>query len=530
MRNNLIFNSTYLELVENNISKFSNKWDISQIHNFLSCRCGIDAQIDLDIIKPYTRDWSNIPGGYADLLVRPSSNEQCALLFAVSSFYKIPITISAGQTNLTGSATPKGGIILSTSKLNSPSPNVDIDQQNVKTPIGISLEDMRIEVLQQSQNILYYPVDPTSRHDAYVGGTLSCNASGFIPGEKGATRYWVEEIELMLINGYSLNIKRGDYISSDGFFNIQCGNQMIRFPVPKYERPKIKNASGPYSAINQEVDFIDVIIGSEGIFGMILNCTFNLAKRPKEFLELFIRLKNEHHAVSLYNYLYQYLNHDMGQITALEYFGYNCQNYMKHKDFLFKHETEVGVYLQIPIYQGSLENKTELWADVLNTFDDSINFNHIIVLNDPIHWKMFFEARHSIPDNALTKTRQLGGISIITDTIVPPDKFEMYLNKIHIKLQAENIEYLLFGHLGDCHLHFHLIPNKDQHKQSMEVYDYMIDLSSKMGGVYSAEHGTGKRKRNDFRKCYGNHAVEMVQQAKLAVDPNLLLNKGNVVN
>ena len=55
MRNNLIFNSTYLELVENNISKFSNKWDISQIHNFLSCRCGIDAQIDLDIIKPYTR-------------------------------------------------------------------------------------------------------------------------------------------------------------------------------------------------------------------------------------------------------------------------------------------------------------------------------------------------------------------------------------------------------------------------------------------------------------------------------------------
>ena len=97
MRNNLIFNNTYLELVENNISKFSNKWDISQIHNFLSCRCGIDAQIDLDIIKPYTRDWSNIPGGYADLLVRPSSNEQCALLFAVSSFYKIPITISAGK-------------------------------------------------------------------------------------------------------------------------------------------------------------------------------------------------------------------------------------------------------------------------------------------------------------------------------------------------------------------------------------------------------------------------------------------------
>ena len=74
-----------------------------------------------------------------------------------------------------------GGIILSTSRLNTPGPCVDIENQCVVSPIGICLEDMRNEVLKQSQNILYYPVDPTSRHDAYVGGTLSCNASGFIP-------------------------------------------------------------------------------------------------------------------------------------------------------------------------------------------------------------------------------------------------------------------------------------------------------------------------------------------------------------
>ena len=56
----------------------------------------------------------------------------------------------------------------------------------------------------------------------------------------------------------------------------------------------------------------------------------------------------------------------------------------------------------------------------------------------------------------------------------------------------------------------------------------MIDLSAKLGGVYSAEHGTGKRKRNDFKKCYGEEAINMVKQSKLAVDPDLLLNKGNV--
>ena len=58
----------------------------------------------------------------------------------------------------------------------------------------------------------------------------------------------------------------------------------------------------------------------------------------------------------------------------------------------------------------------------------------------------------------------------------------------------------------------------------------MVDLSSQLGGVYSAEHGTGKRKRNDFKKCYGEEAIEMVRQSKLSLDPYLLLNKGNIVN
>ena len=92
------------------------------------------------------------------------------------------------------------------------------------------------------------------------------------------------------------------------------------------------------------------------------------------------------------------------------------------------------------------------------------------------------------------------------------------------------IEYLLFGHLGDCHLHFHLIPNRDQEKEALKAYDYLIDLSTKLGGVYSAEHGTGKRKRNDFKKCYGRGAVEMVRRLKFKLDPNFYLNQGNLIN
>ena len=524
----LKFSNKYINAHQNKIDALSPTLNIADISSFLSDNYNIDTQLDQDIIKPFTRDWSNIPGGQADLLVRPKTAEECAIILRTCKKQKIPLTISAGQTNLTGSATPKGGIVLSTSKLKESSISINIKNKSVRTAVGFPLEEMREEVLRCSNNTLYYPVDPTSRHDAYVGGTLSCNASGFVPGEKGATRYWVKEIELILINGYSLMIKRGDYISINGEFFIKCDDKTIVMPIPKYKRPEIKNASGPFSSMNSEIDFIDLIIGSEGIFGMITQCVFGLDIKPPNHLELFLRLEDENKAIALHQFLYKEFDGDMSNVTALEYFGYNCQTYMKNKDFLFNNEQEVGLYIQVPVDNDNIDPEITEWAELLSAFDTNFDLDNIIVLNDSSNWKKFFEARHSIPDNALTKTRQLGGISIITDTIVPMKNFKEYLNKIHIKIREHNIEYLLFGHLGDCHLHFHLIPDTQQNELCLKIYDYMVDLSAQLGGVYSAEHGTGKRKRNDFKKCYGLEAVEMVKQSKLAVDADLLLNRGNI--
>ena len=51
-----------------------------------------------------------------------------------------------------------------------------------------------------------------------VGGTVSCNASGFIPGPEGATRYWTEGFDFLTLSGYKLTCKRGQYISNNGNF------------------------------------------------------------------------------------------------------------------------------------------------------------------------------------------------------------------------------------------------------------------------------------------------------------------------
>ena len=256
----------------------------------------IISSLDNDIVTPYTQDWSNIQG-YADLLVQPKTSIECAIILRTCFEKHIPITVSAGRTNLTGSATPKGGVVLSINNLTEPKILVNQAKQEVLSPVGITLETLRNEVLKYTKNKLYYPVDPTSRHDAYIGGTISCNASGFIPGERGATRYWVNEIEFILPCGNYIRAKRGQYISKEGNFELGINNEKVILPVPKYKRPDIKNASGPYSSENGEIDFVDLIVGSEGLYGLIISCKLKLEERPQDYLELFLSLENEVKAI-----------------------------------------------------------------------------------------------------------------------------------------------------------------------------------------------------------------------------------------
>ena len=493
---------------------------------FLSDNYLIDITDDPDIVSGFERDWSNIPGN-ADFLARPINEKQCSIILYTCNLLNINVTISAGKTNLTGSATPNSGLVLSIINMTNPRTQINIDNKTVQTSVGTILEDMRNDILQLSNKKLYYPVDPTSRKDALVGGTISCNASGFIPGYKGATRHWVNRLKIILTNGHITDITRGDYISNDAKFILICDNQEIIIEAPNYHRPKIKNASGPFTAENQEIDFIDLIIGSEGIFALITDVEFNLADSPKDFLDLFITLHSENDAIKLRGYLKQ--QNILYQLNALEYFGYNCQNYMEHKEKLFKTKSSVGIYLQYPIFNKSTDEVIEEWVQLLDDSDCGIEDDNVFLLNTADNWRVFFEARHSMPVKALEKTKELDAISIITDTIVPYENFSDFIQFSHKILRKNHIEYLLFGHLGDCHLHFHVIYTKDEAPIINNLYRQIIRKSADLNGVYSAEHGTGKRKTIDFFECYGQDAITQVAKCKLAFDPNNILNTGNII-
>jgi D-lactate dehydrogenase (cytochrome) len=495
---------------------------------FLHERFAVDLILDPDIVRGFAADQSNL-SGQAQALARPATARECALIMRACHRVRIPLTLSGGRSNLTGSATPEGGVVLSTVRMLAPAPEVDVAHKLVRAPAGMFLEDLRKEVRRQSNEALIYPVDPTSRAEASVGGTLACNASGFIPGAQGATREWVAAVDFLLPDGSLIRAQAGQYVSRDGLFLLADGDAVTELPVPRYPRPTIKNASGPFSKTDGVMDFIDFVVGSEGLFGLVTDCTLRLKPKPQALLDLFFPLPGEADALKFLQFIRERLQGRLDQLGALEYFGVGSRKYMEHEAALFRGDNQVAIYLQVPLHDQTVEDAAEQWLGLLEAAECHIDADAIILLDNEQSWKIFMEARHSLPAKALEVVLHRGTFTIMTDAAVPPERFAEFLDFTHGVLQRAGMDYLAFGHLGDCHLHFTLLPEKKDLELGVALYDQIVARAAELGGVYSGEHGTGKRKRKDFLRCYGPAAAEQVLRCKRAIDPHLLLNRGVVV-
>jgi D-lactate dehydrogenase (cytochrome) len=103
----------------------------------------------------------------------------------------------------------------------------------------------------------------------------------------------------------------------------------------------------------------------------------------------------------------------------------------------------------------------------------------------------------------------------------------------YIKGLAKNsgIDYLIYGHFGDCHVHLNLLPKNDgAYEYAKEVYLLICRKAIELNGTISAEHGIGKLKHNYLMMMYGEKAIKQMAAIKLLFDPNKIMGIGNIFN
>ena len=514
-----------------------------------------------DTYALYLDDESHSFDGDADKLVFPTTEAELATILRDAYGNGIPVTIQGGRTGLTGAAVPLGGIALNLEKMDRLlylKWNAEEELYSIAAEAGVLLEDLvkivsgtkmdglngeeksvyeeDIEKFMQEDGEYTFPVDPTEM-SAWIGGITACNASGARTFKYGPVRNWVHRIRVVLPNGELIDIKRGDVISENGEFEIILSSgSTIQIQVPTYEMPNTKNAAGLFA--RHEMDLIDLFIGSEGILGVITMAELGLVKLPEEIMTVMAFFPSEEDAVG---FVYDIRAPDTPvRMNFLEYFGPNALDMIREKSSdagitvpALSKDTNAIVFFEFEYTEENMEDLVMGLEMVLNEHNSSSESSWAGL--DRTELEKMKTVRHFVPEavNALIAQRkaQYHKVHKIgTDMAVPDQALREYLKFYRELLEEQGMEYVIFGHIGDNHLHVNMLPrNNEEVDQGMENYMTFAKQAVELGGTVAAEHGIGKLRRNFLKVMYGDEGISEMQAVKQAIDPQWLLNRGNMI-
>ena len=146
-----------------------------------------------------------------------------------------------------------------------------------------------------------------------------------------------------------------------------------------------------------------------------------------------------------------------------------------------------------------------------------------------------FEFRHSVPKSifeyvASLKEEMPALNKMGTDMSVPEEKSDEMMAFYKQTLDSFDLEYVIFGHLGDFHPHVEIIlKDLEDLRKAREAYAILAQKAVDLGGSPSAEHGIGKLKRDYIRMMYGEKGIEEIRSLKRYFDPNMILNRGDMI-
>lgn len=490
----------------------------------------MQVKTKLEDLQNYLTDASNMPGGYADKLFVPESTEQISDILREANERRIPVTVSGARTGTVGGAIPFGGYVVSLEKLNKIK-MIDREAMTATVEPGVILGDFQKAAEAQG---LFHPPDPTE-WSCQIGGTVATNASGARSFKYGATREFVTGLKIILADGDELDLRRGEAVSSDGetISLTTATGRRIDAKLPTYTRPEVrKNVSGFYNA--RPLDAIDLFIGSEGTLGVITEIELSLLPKPEGFFSgivFFVKEGDllafvyEARAASFANRKSHIAN--SVDATLIEYFDDRALKFISEKFPETPSNMAGAIFFEQETTAENEDSLFEQWNSLLEKHNADTERSWFTT-NEQDREKMR-EFRHVLPvtvNERVVKSKQK---KIGTDMAVPDANFPAFLKFYKDTLNASGLEYVIFGHVGDCHLHANMLPaTADEAERARHIYGRCIAQAIMLGGCVSAEHGIGKLKRKYLDAMMGERYLNEMAELKRAFDPNGILGRGNM--
>ncbi|HEX8843713.1 MAG TPA: FAD-binding oxidoreductase [Pyrinomonadaceae bacterium] len=485
-----------------------------------------------DEIQSFLVDSSNMQGGHAARVVFPETDEEVARALLSAARDRVPVTVAGAGTGIVGGRVPFGGMVLATDKLNRV---VQVVREDVGgwavAGAGVVLADFQRAVGERG---LVYPPDPTE-WSCYLGGTVATNASGARTFKYGPTRNFIRRLKIALATGDVIDLRRGEiFAESDGTLRLPLdGGRTIEARLPSYTMPRTrKHASGYY--IMPGMDAIDLFIGSEGTLGVITEVETRLLPEPEGVLSGVLFFKSEESLLGFVSEaralsLRTREEERVGGVEAraLEYFDDESLRLLSNRYGRVPRGMAGAIFFEQETTERTEESLQTSWLELLERHqaltDDSW------FATNRSERRELHEFRHALPVLVNEWLAHHNQRKVSTDMAVPDEEFAGMLRFYKETLRSSNLQYVIFGHIGDNHVHVNIMPHDDAEAEcARSIYMQFVRRAVSVGGTISAEHGIGKLKREYLRLLYDEKHLREMAGLKRAFDPAGILGRGNI--
>lgn len=431
----------------------------------------------------YSQDGTNtrVSDKTPDTVIFPETIEDIQKVMKFANKNNIPVTARGAGTNLIGACLPDfGGIVMNLSKMNKIISINKTDMTAIVQP-GLVVGELQKQVEKLG---LFFPPDPSNLRVSTVGGAIAQSAGGPKTFKYGTTKDYVLGLKVVL---------------ADGSLMITGSNT-------------IKNATG--------YPLTQMFIGSEGTLGIVVEATLKLIPKPESSRVMLAYFDNiEDAALSVNNIIDSKIFPstidfmDNNSITTIEKF-YPAN---------LRTDKTAALIIEIDGTKESVQSDGDKLTKVLA----ESNATDITISNTEEEYQKIWTARRA----SFAAAAKLRPDVVTDDVIVPRSKLPELINGINNICDKYHLETCLVGHVGDGNVHPQIalnLENEEEHRNYIKAKEEIYELTIRLGGTLSAEHGIGAEKKKYLSMAVDSNAIEYMKKIKYVFDPKNILNPNKI--
>lgn len=431
-------------------------------------------------LKPYESDGLTAYRQPPMVVVLPETTEQVAQILRYCNDEGVRVVPRGSGTSLSGGALPLAdAVLLGMGKFNRVL-EIDYDDRLVVVQPGVT--NLAITRAVEAEGFYYAP-DPSSQIACSIGGNVAENSGGVHCLKYGLTTNNVLGVELVTIEG-----------------------EVLRF--------------GGKALDSAGMDLLGVIVGSEGLLGVVTEVTVRILPRPETARAMLIGFPAVEAA---------------GQCVADTIASGIIPAGMEMMDRPAIHAAEAFVNVGYPLDVDALliveldgpAAECDHLIEEVEAIARRNGASTLRISQNEDERLAFWAGRKA----AFPAVGRISPDYYCMDGTIPRRRLPEVLQRMDALSQHYGLGVANVFHAGDGNLHPLILYDANQPGQLDKAEAFgndILRLCVEVGGVLTGEHGVGVEKRDLMPEMFSPADLEQQQRLKCAFDPESLLNPGKV--